>query len=299
MTELDNNALRILQDGCLESLEYIRDEIQHLFQVYCQEPNLTDQTLKNLFAYQFSRSQAVSFLTSWGYVWDAEIVLRSFYETTVKLLYISLAQESEKHSLVEEFWEDLGAILSCKTAQRASHAEKVFEPGSVSAAVFGTLQDERIFDLKPQANRTIRKDLQKKWSFTEMVESLQNRQLNGKPLVDTKFLLHIYGTASHLTHADKAALELIADRAMREPKELKLLEAGHTSRVLTDQVSLTWFCAVALKSHLKGEFRNPQKMNEAFQTAHRLSDPIQEAFSDSQRAFYGRWFDLAEECPPS
>lgn len=289
MAELDNQALRHLQDGCLEALDLIRDEIHHLFQTFCPEPNQVDQTLRNLFAFQFSRSQAVSFLISWGYSWDAEIVLRTFYEASAKLLFITLAEQSDKQRFVNEFWEDLGSVFDRKTAQRALHAEGLFEAGSVSAAIFGVLQDDSIFDLAPQTTRTERKDAQKRWSFTEIVESLQGRHLDGKPLTGIKSLLHIYGMASHLAHADKNALELMADRAMRETAELRILEAGHISRMMTDQVSMTWFCAVALKHHLTGEFNNPQKMIEAFEIAHKLSEPIQKAFEDSQKAFYAKW----------
>lgn len=112
------------------------------------------------------------------------------------------------------------------------------ETDRVSSAIFEALRDKRLFDLDAKGNKTKRKQLEQKWSFTEIIESLDGRFVNGKPLVGMKSILHVYGMCSYLAHADNAALDLMTDRALRPPDELRLLEAGHISRILSDQVSL-------------------------------------------------------------
>lgn len=285
----EDSPIRLLQEASLQSLTDIRDEVQSLFSRYGSEPHPATQTLKNLFWYLSARSQAVSFLISYGYSWDAEIILRSFYETAAKILFICFAEEDEKPNLIDEFWNGLGPINDKRTARKATFAEKMFEKGGVSFSVFAMLQDGRIFDLETEGSKSKRKRLEQKWSFSEIVEYLDQRGAAGKPLKGIKSMLHIYGLASHLIHADQAAMDLMHDRATRDLEERKILEGGHVSRIMSDQVSITWFCAKALCEHFHGHFDDPVKMQNAFDRTMQLTQPFQAAFDASQRDFYDQW----------
>lgn len=287
----EHDFARDLQEACLRTLSLIRDEVDGLFSRHGSgKPDITP-TLKTLFWYLSSRSQAVSFLASWGYAWDAEIILRSFYETAAKILLLCFAEEGEKPTLVDEFWNKLGPINDRRTAKKAAHAERVFEPNSVSASVFGLLQDGKVFDLETEGSKAERKRLEQKWSFSEIIDKLSRSAPDGKSLQDITALLHTYGMASHLAHADNAAMDLMQDRALRDPEECKILEAGHLSRIMTDQVSISWFCADALRRHFGADFADAVKLREAFEQTLRLSRPFQTAFDKSQREFYARWLE--------
>lgn len=282
----DESPSRLLQEASLQAHAVIRDEIAGLFERYGEiTPDVTP-TLKQLFWYLSARNQAVSFLISWGYSWDAEIILRSFYETAAKILFVCFAEDKDKPELMDEFWNKLGSINDRRRARKAEFSAQMKETDNVSTAVFEALKDERLFDLDAKGNKAERKRLEQKWSFSEIIESLDGRVVDGEPLVGMKSLLHIYGVCSHLAHADGAAMDLMADRALRPKDELLHLEAGHVARILSDQVSLTWFCAEALRRHFKGEFSDTERFYDAFQKTAKLSELLQAAFNDSQRAFY-------------
>jgi hypothetical protein len=281
--------IRALQETSLESLTLIRDEIDGLFSRYGTEPLMITGTLKNLFWYLSSRSQTVSFLISYGYSWDAEIILRSFYEAAAKIVFICFADEAEKLNLINEFWHELGPIGDRKSAHKAKFAEQIQKKESVSASIFAMLQDSRVFDFVVDGSKAERKRLEQKWSFSEIIESLERQATQGIPLKGIKSLLHIYGMASHLIHADKHAMDLMHDRATRPIEELKTLEASHAARIMTDQVSITWLCADALRRHFNGEFSNAATFREAFNRTAELSKPFQTAFEDSQKEFYSHW----------
>lgn len=279
-------SLRLLQEASLEAHAVIRDEIVGLLARYGGDtPDITP-TLGKLFNYLSSRNQAVSFMVSWGYSWDAEIILRSFYETAAKILFICFAEQQEKPLLIDEFWNKLGSINDRRKARKAEFSEQMTAAGSVSSSIFEALNDGRLFDLEAKGNKADRKRLEQKWSFSEIVEALEDRLVNGEPLVGMKGLLHNYGICSHLTHADNAALDLMTDRALRDPQELRLLEIGQISRIFSDQVSLAWFCAEALRYHFRGEFIDKDKFVDAFRKIERLCEPLQAAFYDSQKDFY-------------
>ncbi|MDQ0455238.1 DUF5677 domain-containing protein [Rhizobium paknamense] len=284
MTE--ESPLRLLQEASLQAHAVIRDEIAGLFARYgTLTPDVT-QTLKRLFVYLSDRNQAVSFLVSWGYSWDAEIIMRSLYETSAKILFICLADDKEKPELLKEFWDKLGSIGNKRRARKAEFCAEILETDTVPTAIFQALNDERVFDFGSTGNKAERKRLEQKWSFSEIIASLDGRVVDSKPLVGIKSMLHLYGMCSHLAHADSTALDLMTDRALRSKDELLHLEAGHISRILSDQVSLTWLCAEALRHHFKGEFDDKNRFYEAFQSTEKLAEPIQAAFNDSQRAFY-------------
>lgn len=282
----NESPLGLLQDASLQAHAVIRDEIAGLFERYGETTPDVTPTLKQLFWYLSARNQGVSFLVSWGYSWDAEIILRSFYETAAKILFICFAEDEDKAKLIDEFWNKLGSINDRRRARKAEFSVHLKEEDDVPNSIFEALRDERLFDLNAKGNKAERKRLEQKWSFSEIIEALDGRTLDGKPLVGMKSVLHIYGICSHLAHADSAAMELMADRALRPKDELRLLEAGHISRILSDQVSLTWFCAEALRRHFKGEFSDTEKFYNSFQRAAELGEPLQAAFNDSQRSFY-------------
>ena len=148
------SPLRLMQEASLEALTQIRDEVESLFSRYGSESSAANATLKPLFWYLTSRSQAVSFLVSNGYPWDAEMILRALYETAAKILFICFSDDAEKSALVDEFWHKLGLISDRRTARKAAFAEQLFEKSSVSASVFAMLQDGSVLDLELEGSKT-------------------------------------------------------------------------------------------------------------------------------------------------
>lgn len=89
-----------LQEATLHALSIVRDEAVHLFENPQLPPSRPDYTLRLLFRYLMDRCQTVSFLVSHRYAWDAEIVLRSFYETAAKFLFIAYPPAAEAESSI-------------------------------------------------------------------------------------------------------------------------------------------------------------------------------------------------------
>jgi hypothetical protein len=95
--------------------------------------------------------------------------------------------------------------------------------------------------------------------------------------------------ASHLIHADGSAMNLMYDRATRDPEERKIVEAGQISRIMSDQVSIAWLCAEALRRHFRGEFSSDAKLRDALNRALESGKSFQIAFEKSQKDFYSRY----------
>ena len=196
----------------------------------------------------------------------------------------------EQPTLINEYWNDLGAIYNHKKARRAKLANKIPEkdPALLTDAILKTLSDSTLYDIADGISKRKRKTLEQKWSFDGVIKQLQNLGEKGKPLIGADVLFHMYGMASHLIHADSAAMDLIDDRKLREPNERVLLEASHASRIMSDQVCLWWFCAYAVCRHYNGKFKDEKAFFDIFKSFDELTKPIQKAFHESQRDFYAK-----------
>lgn len=293
--EGDDDALDDVEVGevyeiALTALTMIRDEAVLQLDQGEAASHPAIGTLKRLFSYQGDRGIAVNFLLSRGFAWDAEIVLRSYYEVSARILFIALAEEDEREGLLEEYWEVLGDIGDRKRAGKASESEAIFKADSPrDAAVMGFLRDPAHFSVEPKANKTTRKAIEQKWSFAEIVAALAKKEsvkVGGLP--EMKMLLHPYGTASHLIHADAFAMELMRDRATRSPEELLLLEETHACRIITDLVSLSYNAADAVRRMLRGRFADPNNLHETIVACLNLARAVRTRFYDTQAPLYQR-----------
>ncbi len=281
--------IRQLQDSCLAALTQIRDEVQELFSGRELDRSAATATLKSLFWYLGSRGQAVSFLICNDFGWDAEIILRSYYETAAKIMFICTAAEADKNRLVEEFWNR--STSDGRTARKAAEAEKALPNDHFSKVVFQALQDGDLFDLSVCGSKAQRKRLEQKWSFSEIMEELERRASAGVPLRGIRSFLHIYGLASHLIHADAAAMDLMRDRATRPGEERAIVADAHAARIMSDQVHVAWLCAESLRTHFSAKFSDPERLFSVVRSMQALSRPFESAFEESRRAFYARYDD--------
>jgi len=284
-----NLLLNEIQDSAIRAITNIRNSFQIEFSDYSDENPPEISTIKNLVLYLSDRSQAISFLASAGYLWDAEIVLRSFYETAAKIWYISFSPASKRGALVDEFWNDLSQIHARKTARKAefAHDSHVRRGESEDTKVFRALMRKELFDFEGN-NKAKRKEIEQRWSFAEIMSYLSKNPIEGMQLADANSLLHMYGQASHLLHADEAALNLMIDRAMRPKAELDILKAAHLCRIWSDQVSLWTFCLVGLRFIREKAELFDDLLIKNFNDVHALTKPIADEFHESQAEFYCR-----------
>lgn len=220
-------------------------------------------------------------------MWDAEIVLRSFYEANAKIWFVCLSQSDQRDELAEEFWGPYASMHSHKKANRASPAAEVFRRHGKSAdeTTLSTLTDPRIFDFG-EGNKNDRRALEQKWSFTEIIGFLANNSPDDFDLRDATGLLHMYGQQSHLIHADESALDLMLDRELRNPEERELLACAHVSRIFSVQASLWTFSTMVLRYRHDRKTEIGGDLLAKFEKVHELAKPFLYRFSASQEAFY-------------
>ncbi len=253
----DEAAFQLLQEASEEAHAVIRDEVASLFARYGENTPEVSSALQVLFHYLLTRSDAMSLLVGEKSQFDAEIILKSLFDTAAKILFICYAEEKDKPLLVDEFWN---------------------LPASID--------ELRVFGLDPEMDEAERQRLRQKWSFAGIMEALQGRIVDGEPLTGMTDYLYDYVTCSHLADADNVALYLMADWGSRSPEELELLDVSHASRILCDNVTLAWLCTHALCGHFKGEFSDTPRFFAVYERVSTLSEPLQAAFDHALRELY-------------
>jgi len=280
------DKMNVIQNAMMETSSLCRDYIMQIFSENSNHDSIVDSTLKSLVSYFSDRSQVVVHLASYEYSWDAEMILRSAFEASAKVWLICLSSLADREYLVKEFWGLYTQVHNRKISHKAGIAKSVFinNGNQHGVDIFEALEDERLFN-HDNVNKRRRKEIEQKWSFTEIINYLEK---NHPPLFSMKYLscvLHTYGNASHLLHADTIALDMMLDRNLRDKNELLILKCAHTVRIWSDVVSL-WYISCFALGKMYDVFVNHQKIDALYRNFFELSDPIREQFDLSQREFY-------------
>ncbi len=275
-----------VQDVFLRCVSRTRDEIAKTIGSV-EHPDHSIATLKSFFFFIGGRSQSISFLLFNGYLWDAEIVLRSFYEANAKIWFICYRSPESRKLLIEEFWGDFAEMHNQKKISRSAKAlDMANRFGSqTDSEILSTFQREDIFS-KSTENKAKRRELEGKWSFSEIIRYLENNSKDFSPLDGVAGLSHMYGMQSHLCHADDVALDLMYDHATRNSEENRLKDLSHVCRILSDVASLWLFSLEAMQFSLGIGFDRKSEVWSLWKELHSKTKPFKESFEQSQRAFY-------------
>ncbi|MFW2830391.1 hypothetical protein [Sphingomonas sp. ID0503] len=200
----------------VECMRVIRDFHCEAFAKRKQK-DLHSETLRVLNHYQQDRTQAAYCLIVNGLVWDAEVVIRVAYETFAKVAFLATASEEQRAELLHEYWELLGAVYDRQTALKAMASEHLLDRfgGHGGSRMMAALRDGSVYRTDPLGDKRFRKQLEQRWSFSEILEALKSGRLGNAPLSGIEALAHIYSMSSHFAHANSRALDLLEDRATR------------------------------------------------------------------------------------
>lgn len=250
------------------------------------EPTPIQRVLLALFQLLGDRGRGVLALLNAGLDWDAEIVLRSFYECASKIIYLATSSELDRPSRIHEFEVILAEASDKRRSRKAAFAEAIFDDQSATDRdVFRALQHPDMVRNSEIISKKERQAVEGRWSFSGIIEQLSAGQ-SSDPLPEATSLLHIYGMASHLAHSDAGALDMMEDRARRGSEERELLEAAHRARIVSDVASLSFYCGLVMEAPLgvTGDWK--KSWVAPYRTVMALSAAARDSFYPTQREFY-------------
>lgn len=173
-------------------------------------------------------------------IWDAEIVLRSAIETFTKFMYIATASKEEKEQRIDEFWNSLAEINSLKMSEQAKKNLKIFGNSEIHRIAYLPLilPDEIEAELREKWPRKKRQEVEKRWSFTEIINEIALKN-QGTTLENITALSHGYRMSSHVTHGDETGIQIINERDSRPEEDRNKAYRGHFLRLFSDCFAFT------------------------------------------------------------
>jgi hypothetical protein len=198
-------------------------------------PELVQFVVSNLFTTCYSTSESALILICRHRLWDAHILYRSLLEGTVKLMFIAHGSEQEVLNKCHEFWHTIPEMKLISRHKKALDSLSVKKDSSDTDMQKPmeniTLTQEYLAELENKYPKKIRKQLEQKWSFSEIVRTLS---VSGEPAYETLIsAYHDYAIGSHLAHMDGDAIGVIWDRNKRTQERRIALELAHSVRMTT------------------------------------------------------------------
>lgn len=282
-----SKELNEIQDATINGISVIRDGINDVLETHFEQHFEFKQTISRLVHYQSERSQTVSYLVSSDRVWDAEMILRSFYEANVKIWYLCSLRGSARDDAVEEFRGAYYDVHAHKRRVKAGFSKTVSQnlEQNFDSKIFSALEDEKIFHFH-DGNKKERREIEQRWSFSSLIRRLE---LTPKDILDftsIRALEHQFGLQSHLLHADISALDMMFDRKTREPDELEHLIGTHICRIFSDQISIWAMTSIAICSSAEATNPKADEMTRSIVNVQTLIKPFSDRFEVSQKDFY-------------
>ena len=224
-----------------------------------------------LVKYICDRNPSVSMLIQHQYLWEAEILLRCIMEATFRLAFISFSTGTERADRIKEYFDDLPEIERLKQSERARAAfERSPKEPLYDFLKHLILEHDEEDALRKKWPKKSRRILEQKWSFSEIMGSLETMPFGLKL---ARSASHSYGLSSHLLHADHTGIMLPIDRELREDTERSNLHKAHWARLLSDILSYIGLCCISLQVALK---LDPRTLRQLFDEAAPFQDEMSE-----------------------
>jgi hypothetical protein len=196
-----------------------------------------DWVVRQLFVMAHTSSEGALYLIRVERAWGAEMLVRSIAESTAKLAFIELANESVRVERAHDFW-DVGLDLASIADDRRIKEFFASFPDAATDAMWRPyremlLTDTRSAELEAQYPSKFRKEHGHRWAFREVLKALgrEGHQIFGE-FARGPFW---YSIPSHILHADAFAVGAAWDRFHNRTEEQRqALEIAHAARLISD-----------------------------------------------------------------
>lgn len=228
-----------------------------------------------------STSESALLLVGNGRLWDADVLVRSVVEGTLKFVFLTLGNDLERARKLKEFDDDFAAFGQLKRHQRIEKFLGVVEnPGADEWRPLRDLllKPKNLAELKQKYPKQTRQRVDQKWSISEICASLSLSGIQGINLLG--HLLFNYGMSSHVAHQDIDGIGMVWDRNGRETRRREAVELAHGGRLVSDISVMAWLRAHALFELTGLDRTPPNALNQKLKTLHNETAKAQKHFNE-------------------
>lgn len=182
-------------------------------------------------------SESSLLLIAYGQFWDAEILVRSVAEGTLKFAYLLQSRDTFKQRY-QEYSHDLFQVALLKDHGKAE--ELLASVSNPDDEEWRPIRDRLLGDQELQELRAAypsagRRDLEARWGFARMMGTL-SRPGEGR-VEAVNALAHGYAISSHVHHVDYIGAILPFEHDSRPVERRDAVHLAHASRLISDVMS--------------------------------------------------------------
>ena len=191
-------------------------------------------TIGKLLSASARSTESALLLMAYGQLWDAEVLIRSVFESTLKFAYLIQSHDTFKDRY-REFADEQPEIIALQDDRKARQLmDAIQEPEADSWRPIRdmVLPNEEREELASRYSKKYRRQMDMKWGYGGMLNSLSNS-------ADTLFanftgLSYGYSVASHIHHADFVGISVPLDRDRHSPERRDAVHLAHLARLISD-----------------------------------------------------------------
>lgn len=198
-------------------------------------------------------TESALLLCAYGQLWDAEVVLRSVAEGTLKSCFILQSQEKFKER-IQEYSVDHFNVSLIKDDKKIRDLLEIVgdsEPSKWRPLTDRLLSDHELERLITKYDRKMRRSIESKWGVAGILHSF--RHDNDPHTKKFPGLLHNYSLASHIHHADYIGVSIPDERERRDLARRDAIHLAHLSRLISDCFSYFLLRADAGYTYIKAD----------------------------------------------
>ncbi|TIX44378.1 MAG: hypothetical protein E5W81_20515 [Mesorhizobium sp.] len=253
------------------------------------------RTLGYLLSASARSSESALLLVANGQLWDAEILVRSVTEGSIKFYYLLQQPDTfkERH---DDYSRDLYRIALFKDHKKA--AELLAAVPNPDDHEWKPIRDQLLSDDEFAAignaqTSAGRRSLEAKWGFTGLVGELA-RSGDNLSRGFTGFA-HGYSMASHVLHADFVGTSMALDRDLRSLERRDAILLAHGTRLISDVLTCFYLRLAIGYRFISNEFGPVQAAGKEIEA---LRAGFGNVFEDWMRVEYpAHWYAEAAKEP--
>lgn len=250
-----------VNDYIFQANELINDLFLSLVPLYKKENGDEQDVVVPLFTALHASSQNILVLLRiQTALHDADILLRTVMEGTIKYCYLMNGTKDERHEKYIEYKQVLTEIEKISDHFKAIEAVKILKEFSINNTLpfeVDILGDEEIQLLQAKYNSKFKTEIKRKWSYQSLLRELASNRTEYKAQLGT---IATYSLSSHFCHYDWIGVSsrLAQLESAHEEKD-EIYDVLHCYRIMSNTLSFEMFRA---SEYMRGN---------GFHSAHTLS----------------------------
>lgn len=249
-------------ENIIKADEYFKSLFYKLSPLYKKEHGENQDVVVPLFTSLHSTSESILILLLNQAIFDADVLLRTVMEGTIKYCYLMTGTEEEKQDKYAEYkikLTNIDKILDHNKAVEAVDILSEFSMNSTKPFELSILSDEELSELSEKYSKKERDALKRKWSYQSLLRSLAHVYPEYEAQLGT---ISTYSLTSHLCHYDWTGLSSRNAQVMNSVNpDAIIFDIMHCNRILSNVLSMELF---RIAEYMRGNGFGSQEVTTLF-----------------------------------